>query len=147
VLTTRLLDEQYLQGLLAIERQVHTSPWSRAKFESCFASSLYQVIGVFKDARLCAYAVLQVIPPDAELQNLAVTGSCQCQGMGKELLQFLIRHCRNMACETLLLEVRESNAAAIRLYTRAGFKRVGLRKNYYQSGVQREHALLFTKVL
>ncbi len=52
--------------------------------------------------------------------------------------------CRDGGAEAVLLEVRASNAAALRLYESLGFQRVGLRRRYYADG---EDAVLMTLAL
>jgi len=47
----------------------------------------------------------------------------------------------------LYLEVRPSNAAALALYARAGFARIGVRKNYYRATDGREDALVLARSL
>ena len=46
-------------------------------------------------------------------------------------------------CEFITLEVRESNLGAISLYEKAGFEKVGVRKNFYSHPT--ENAVLYTK--
>lgn len=59
-------------------------------------------------------------------------------------LHRLPRGCRRDGAESVLLEVRASNEAALRLYDSLGFQRVGLRRRYYADG---EDALLMTLLL
>lgn len=47
-------------------------------------------------------------------------------------------------CESITLEVRENNTAAIHLYEKNGFMEVTKRKGYYSNG---EDAYLMIKVL
>jgi [ribosomal protein S18]-alanine N-acetyltransferase len=47
----------------------------------------------------------------------------------------------------LYLEVRPSNAAALALYARSGFARIGVRKNYYRAEDGREDALVLARSL
>jgi len=49
--------------------------------------------------------------------------------MGKLLSQL-----RKEKVERIILEVSEKNTPALRLYEKVGFKRVGMRKNYYPDG-------------
>jgi ribosomal-protein-alanine N-acetyltransferase len=61
------------------------------------------------------------------------------------MLDALATWSRGQGAQWLWLEVRESNARAIAVYERHGYRRVGLRKNYYpaQDG-QREHAVVMS---
>jgi ribosomal protein S18 acetylase RimI-like enzyme len=54
---------------------------------------------------------------------------------------------RQRGLAQLLLEVRHSNQAAQRLYTRLGFAQVGLRRGYYPAGNKREDAVVMSLAL
>ena len=72
-----------------------------------------------------------VINEDAELLNIAVSEEFQKKGIGLLLLQSVIVEARRHLAERMLLEVRESNEKARRLYCQNGFCELGIRKNYY----------------
>ena len=67
-----------------------------------------------------------------ELLNLVVEPACRRQGVGRELLDGLLRGKGN----TVFLEVRESNLAARNFYKSLGFKEVSVRKKYYDFPVE-----------
>ena len=69
---------------------------------------------------------------DAELMTIGVERDCQRQGVATRLLAALIDQARAQGARRMLLEVRVDNAPALRLYERHGFRRMGLRKRYYQ---------------
>jgi ribosomal-protein-alanine N-acetyltransferase len=50
---------------------------------------------------------------------------------------------RNDGAQVLFLEVRPSNAAGLKLYARHGFRRIGVRRDYYPAQGGRENALVF----
>lgn len=141
----QLLKSDSIEQILSIERQVHITPWSAKKLAACFNNHRIQVLGCNYHDELIGYAVLQLIEPEAELQNFAIATHYQHQGFGRYFLIMLFRFCKNSAINKLLLEVRESNSAAINLYLTNGFKKVGIRKKYYQTNSGRESALLMNK--
>jgi ribosomal-protein-alanine N-acetyltransferase len=55
------------------------------------------------------------------------------QGLGWQLMDAALRELHAQRADTLFLEVDETNAAAIALYRRFGFREVGKRPRYYQS--------------
>ena len=65
----------------------------------------------------------------------------QCQGIGRKLMESLIAYARGRA-ETMFLEVRPSNPAAIALYENLGFNEIGVRKAYYPAKDGREDAIM-----
>jgi [ribosomal protein S18]-alanine N-acetyltransferase len=70
----------------------------------------------------------------ADVMTVAVAPTAQGQGLGKMLLDWLVAHARRGGAEHLMLEVRADNAAAQRLYSRAGFAMLTVRRRYYQPG-------------
>ncbi len=140
----KLLDIDVADQIFAIELHAHQAPWSKAKIDACFNNPLVQIFGCYVQQKLLGYAVLQIVEPEAELQNFAITPAAQRQGIGNFFLNALIRHCRNSGLAKIMLEVRKSNEVAINLYRAAGFKQVGRRADYYPTNFGREAALLFT---
>lgn len=65
------------------------------------------------------------------------------RGVAGKLLDVFLRFARANHLAFLTLEVRPSNAAAIALYTRFGFRETGRRRNYYD--LPREDALILTR--
>ena len=74
------------------------------------------------------------------LDDIAVVPAFRRQGIGRQLLDWAHRQFPE---NEFWLEVRESNAAAIALYTRFGFREAGRRRNYYD--LPREDALILTR--
>ncbi|HYT26072.1 MAG TPA: ribosomal protein S18-alanine N-acetyltransferase [Actinomycetota bacterium] len=72
----------------------------------------------------------------ADVVTLAVTPARWGEGTGTALLTALVDEADKRGYEEVLLEVREDNPRARRLYLRHGFTEVGIRRGYYQpSGV------------
>jgi len=81
------------------------------------------------NGRVAGFLVMrQVAPGEREILNLAVDPAERRSGIA----QMLLRHALAVAQTTWFLEVRASNAAAIRLYESVGFKSSGRRSGYYQ---------------
>ena len=146
-LVVQLLSDDSIAQIYAIEQQVHLTPWSVKKFQSCFDNKLTKVFGCFYLKELVGYAVLQIIEPEAELQNFAIKKTLQQQGVGSYFVSELIKYCQFLEMDKIMLEVRESNNVAIQLYLDYGFIRVGERKDYYKAESGKESALLMTKRL
>jgi [ribosomal protein S18]-alanine N-acetyltransferase len=80
---------------------------------------------------LVGFAVASLIPPEAELESIAVSAHVQRRGVGHRLLTALIEELRRAGICKLLLEVRAANLAAIRFYAAQNFKQTGTRSRYY----------------
>lgn len=68
----------------------------------------------------------------AQVMTIGVDPACQRRGVGRLLLDALIDRSRQLRAEAVLLEVRVDNWAALAMYERFGFERLGVRKRYYQ---------------
>lgn len=82
---------------------------------------------------------------EAELLKIAVAGQCRRQGIGAQLVAQVLRYLAEQGVERCFLELRGGNLPALALYERFGFRRVGLRKNYYASPP--EDAIIMEKTL
>lgn len=83
---------------------------------------------------LAGYYVAHTVMDEVTLMNIAVAPALQGQGFGAVLLNDLVGRGADLDGQLrarLFLEVRESNASAIRLYQRYGFTEIGRRPGYY----------------
>lgn len=138
------LEEKDVPELAALEAAVFTSAWTedqyRALMKALEAARLdgkalpFLLLGLrAEDGSLAAYVSLGLHHASAELEiyNIAVAEDKRQRGFGETLLKRALTEARRLGIRTALLEVRESNAAALALYDGAGFTRVGRRKGYY----------------
>lgn len=80
------------------------------------------------------FAGVWCIYETAEISRIAVRKDMRKQGIGGALLSMLIEKAKRRGCERIMLEVRDGNDSAQRLYAHSGFKETALRKNYYTDG-------------
>ena len=71
---------------------------------------------------------------EADLELVLVAKSLRRQGVGKSLMDELMKECAARELKKLFLEVRESNLPAISLYEKYGFIKISQRKKYYKDG-------------
>ncbi len=69
---------------------------------------------------------------DADLLTIATVSAWRRRGVAGALLDVLSAHARQVGCRHLLLEVRESNTGAQRLYAGRGLKVISRRRRYYR---------------
>ena len=100
------------------------------------------VLAAAEGGALLGYAWYQLVLDEGYVGNVAVAESCRRQGVGTALVRAMLADAGERGAAFLTLEVRESNAAARRLYERCGFETVGVRRNYYER--PREDAVLMT---
>lgn len=95
------------------------------------------------ERRLVGFGVMVLIPPQAELEAIAVTGERQLQGIAGNLLSDLLTELKRFDITEVILEVRESNRAAQAFYRASGFVETGRRRGYYAD--PQEDALLMKR--
>ena len=106
-------------------------------------------MGVMLDRQLVGFVFYQILFEQAEILQVAIDPSYQQRGLAVKLLLKSFTHLQlHNKVESVLLEVRASNLAAIKLYEHLDFSLDGRRKRYYPSvDGSREDALLYTKTL
>jgi len=103
------------------------------------------VAGQRSSGVLMGFSVVSLLPPQAELESIAVEDASQRRGTGRRLLLAAIDELRKTGVRELWLEVRVSNHAAIGLYRSLGFVESGRRARYYADPV--EDAVLMSLAL
>ena len=139
----RPMREADLPAVIAIENTIYAFPWTQGNFHDSLAAG-YNCWAYMRDGELIGYAVLMHAADEAHLLNLSIAANCQRQGYGSRLLRRVCELARGEGARLLFLEVRPSNAAALRLYERHGFERIGLRREYYPAHAGREDALVLS---
>lgn len=85
---------------------------------------------------ITGFLVARRIAGDLEILNFAVQPNSRRRGLGAALLQQAFAWGKEFGAEKSLLEVRESNFAALRFYEKHGFEVVGRRSRYYVSPIE-----------
>lgn len=133
-----------LPAVLALENRIYPFPWTARNFlDSIDAGYDCRLFEDAASGELAAYAITMWVLDEVHLLNLGVAPERQGRGLGGAVLAQLCRETSDRGARGMLLEVRPSNLAALKLYTRSGFRRIGLRRRYYPApGLQREDALV-----
>ena len=128
-----------------IEDECFSHPWSLKSIEaeldkpgSCFYVAE-------KDGEAVGYVGFNMVLDEGYIANLAVRENFRRNGVAKSLLSKVIDTAKESNLAFVTLEVRQSNTAAIALYSEFGFALQGRRKNFYRDPV--EDGLILTKFL
>ena len=125
-------------AIVAIERTSFGDPWSEETFRDLLRlrQAIFLVVTEGLPESVCGYVIAAVITDEAEVLNLAVAGQSRRRGFGGRLLDAGLGIIRERGAREVFLEVRESNAAAISLYTSRGFAALSRRARYYRNPVE-----------
>jgi ribosomal-protein-alanine N-acetyltransferase len=136
------LTDKELDEVVAAEKEVYPFPWTRGNFTDALQAGYSAWVLRDASGRIAAYSVMMMALDEAHLLNLSVARHAQRSGLGWRTLDWMADVARGYGGRTMLLEVRPSNEAAIRLYERYGFERIGVRRGYYPSEGGREDAIV-----
>jgi ribosomal-protein-alanine N-acetyltransferase len=129
-----------LNAIEAIEKRAYPTPWSRSMFASELAKPTSICLGAFEGDELVGYVINSRYVDAWHVMNVAVDPDRRRRGIATSLLRRLFELTRNDERRGYTLEVRVSNAGAIRLYEQLGFEARGVRRGYYTDN--REDALI-----
>lgn len=121
-----------LSAVCAIADSAFPIPWRRADFERELTRS-WAVIRVLRPSRIApiaAFVHYWWVSGEVQIMNVATAPDVRRRGYGRALLDDVVRAAAGRA-RSLVLEVRRTNEAAIALYERMGFERIGIRPRYY----------------
>ena len=143
--------DEDVAALLALERLCFSQPWTARNFRDAMADPERGLVLVLRgpasvgDAGrgVVAYCSFQTVVDEMHIHNLAVDPARQGRGLGRRLLELSLALASRRGAERALLEVRQSNWAAQRLYRSLGFQVVAVRRGYYTHPT--EDALILEK--
>ena len=130
-----LTDEADLDGVLEVEAESFTNPWTREMYASEMRNrSMCHILLVRTDeCRVAGFCAFWLVFDEIHINNLAMRPAVRGRGLGTALLERVLEDARTLGARRATLEVRASNERARRLYERLGFYVAGVRRNYYSS--------------
>lgn len=141
--TIRRMTLEHLDEVLNIERRVFYDSWSRNSFRFEILTNNYSLpLVLLWEGRVIGYTIIWIIFEEFHIANFAIDPEFHHQGFGSYFLDEALKRAEGL--EYALLEVRQNNHAAIRLYEKFGFKKIAVRYGYYSNG---DNALIMKKIL
>ena len=144
----RAATENDIAEIAMIEQKCFSDPWSENAFRTCITekSEVTDLFALEASGAVCGFAVFdRTLGNEAELHNIAVAPEMRGKGLSHLLMDAVIGSAQKNNVERIMLEVRASNDAAIALYAKYGFEKVGLRPGYYRHPT--ENAILMDLLL
>ena len=120
-----------LPQVIAIERRAFPTPWSLAMFVLELSKPGGVCLAARRDGNLAGYLICSRYDTVWHIMNVAVDPAQRRTGVATSLLLELFERVGDDNAR-FTLEVRTSNAPAIELYERFGFRTAGTRRRYYQ---------------
>ena len=139
------MTSEHVTQIAALEKLCFSDPWSEASVASELDNPLSKWFVAVQEDRVLGYVGSQSVLDSADMMNIAVHPEHRRKGIAEALIAALTEALRSGGIQSLMLEVRASNAPAISLYEKLGFAMAGRRPNYYRN--PREDALILRKEL
>ena len=121
----------YRHQLLEIENLSFPSPWSLSAFQTELYNKISRIWALEDGDALIGYICFWMFASEVQIINIAVHPDRRKLKQGFNLLKRLVEKSRSNGIRKIWLEVRPSNQPARNLYKKAGFKKIGIRPQYY----------------
>lgn len=122
-----------VDGVHEISKEAFSLPWTREAIQNEVFNINAQYIVAKNEStdEVVGFVGAWIIAGEASIINIAVKKKYRSLGIGKSLLNSLYSLCKDLKCDAITLEVRESNHIAQNFYKKMGFSEEGKRKNFY----------------
>jgi ribosomal-protein-alanine acetyltransferase len=139
-LVTRSATFNDVPAILAIEQQAPSAAhWAPEQYRALVSSGF--VLLAEQAGKLCGFVCAKEVAGEWEIENVVVAAEFLRCGIAYALIRALIQRAQSEAASAVLLEVRQSNLPARRLYEKHGFRETGRRRAYYRD--PEEDAILY----
>ena len=123
-------------AITAIERDAFDDQaWSEGLVDLELTAPGRVVVAAEQDDALVGYASAAVIADVADLTRIAVRPAERRSGVARDMLAALLAEASERGALRMMLEVDQTNEAALGLYRSVGFEEVARRRDYYGQGV------------
>ncbi len=144
VVQFRSMELTDLPEVMRIENLSHLFPWSERVMRDCLQAG-YTCSVIELHQLVVGFSLLSFAADEAHLLNICIDPMFQRQGLGRHLMEHVLRQSRENKVKRIFLEVRISNQGALNLYQSMGFRQIGIRRGYYPAEEGKEDALVLSK--
>lgn len=127
------LESRHAARLSAIHASAFARPWTADDFEQFLSERPIRADGLFLDraAQPSGFVLSRQVTDEAEILSVAVAREARGHGHARALLASHLQALAHAGVRIVHLEVENGNEAALALYHRLGFRKVGQREGYY----------------
>lgn len=140
------LERSHAASISKLHGDGFNRPWSDGEFQALLVQAPVFGFVAKPEGRAGAapsgFVLARLVAGEAEILTIVVSKSARRCGLGHSLMDTVLRHLHRARTECLILEVDETNLAAIGLYKRFGFKEVARRPAYYDTKDGKTSALV-----
>ena len=144
-ITVRDMDASGASQSAVLEAECFSHPWKLEEYEHARASDEFICLCGYVNAEYAGFVMAYHVLDEGHILDIAVRPKFRRCGVAETMIKELCGRLEKTGVVSVMLEVREHNAAARSLYAKLGFEDVGKRKNYYKD--PQDDAILCTLVL
>jgi [ribosomal protein S18]-alanine N-acetyltransferase len=133
-----LESDEDLDGVLSVEAESFTNPWTREMYEWELRNRSVCHIYIVRtpECHVAGFCAFWLVVDEIHINNIAMRPQFRGQGLGTALVRHVLAVGTGLGAKRATLEVRASNEGARRLYERLGFYVAATRRNYYTHPVE-----------
>lgn len=132
----RPIEREDVDEVSRLEEETFSMPWSRDAFLKMVTKEDAAYYVAESDSGIVGGCGVLMIAGEGNITNVAVSESARNKGIGTRLLKYMMEEGYRNGLTAFTLEVRVSNAAAIHVYEKLGFRSEGIRPNFYEKPVE-----------
>ena len=135
-----------LDSIFKLELNSYDNPWTIGILRDCLVNH-YDFYKAEYNNNLIGYIIAKISIHETHILNLTISEDYRHKGIATELLEMIFSKCYIVNSLNIFLETRVNNTPAIKLYEKHNFRRISIRKNYYQTSDGKQDAIIFKKIL
>ena len=108
--------------------------WNQNQWVNELEKDYVNAIAIYLNNSMAGVCVFLKIYDELEIRYLSVHPSYKRRGLGKKLINNVIKECKNERITRIILEVSSKNMQALSFYEYFGFETISIRKKYYRDG-------------
>ena len=135
-----------LDKIFKLELNSYDHPWTIGILRDCLVNH-YDFYKAEYNNNLIGYIIAKISIHETHILNLTISEDYRNRGIATELLEMIFSKCYIVNSLNIFLETRVNNTPAIKLYEKHNFRRISIRKNYYQTSDGKQDAIIFKKIL
>ena len=139
----RELHTEDVPAVARIEAEVFSEPWTERDFLEMVEADYAHYFVAEENGEIRGYCGIRNMAGEGEITNVAVAPLFWRKGIGRRLMEYLLKKAPSCGIGDCTLEVRAGNRPAISLYEDLGFRTEGIRPGFYEK--PREDALIMWK--
>ena len=137
MINIKSVKEGDLLKLIEIDNSIFDYPSSKKDFEDFFKEDTIKIWKI-STQKIIGFTIFYHVRDEIEIIKIVITKSCQRKNYG----YLIVKEIKKLNdIRKIFLEVSTENTQAIKFYLKNGFKKIGIRKAYYNLNKQRVDAL------